>query len=168
MMILPHRPRRNRKHPTIRAMIREHHVGPEHFIYPLFVHAGDAESTRQTMTVRATFTQRHHLDADFEVIPIPGHTEGSTAYLWDSGEQRYLFTADSIYLVRGEWRGALLDSSDRDAYLESLDLLRDLDFDVLVPWAATGGEPHFAATDREDAARRIGQIIERIHAGRRG
>jgi porphobilinogen synthase len=40
MMILPHRPRRNRKHPTIRAMVREHHVGPEHFIYPLFIHEG--------------------------------------------------------------------------------------------------------------------------------
>lgn len=40
-MILPHRPRRNRKHPTIRAMVREHHVGPEHFILPLFIHAGD-------------------------------------------------------------------------------------------------------------------------------
>ena len=40
-MILPHRPRRNRKHPAIRAMVREAHVGPEHFIYPLFIHAGD-------------------------------------------------------------------------------------------------------------------------------
>ncbi len=39
-MLLPHRPRRNRKHPAIRAMVREHHVGPEHFIYPLFIHAG--------------------------------------------------------------------------------------------------------------------------------
>lgn len=43
MMILPHRPRRNRKNPTIRAMIREHHVGPEHFIYPLFIHAGEGD-----------------------------------------------------------------------------------------------------------------------------
>ena len=43
MMILPHRPRRNRKHPTIRAMVREHHVGPEHFIYPLFIHAGEGD-----------------------------------------------------------------------------------------------------------------------------
>jgi len=43
MMILPHRPRRNRKNPTIRAMVREHHVGPEHFIYPLFIHAGEGD-----------------------------------------------------------------------------------------------------------------------------
>ena len=41
--ILPHRPRRNRKHPAIRAMVRERSVGPEHFVYPLFVHAGDGD-----------------------------------------------------------------------------------------------------------------------------
>ena len=42
-IILPHRPRRNRKHPAIRAMVREHHVGPEHLVYPLFIHAGDVD-----------------------------------------------------------------------------------------------------------------------------
>ncbi|MCY0995274.1 porphobilinogen synthase [Nannocystis sp. ILAH1] len=35
------RPRRNRKHPAIRAFVRETTLGPEHFIYPLFIHAGD-------------------------------------------------------------------------------------------------------------------------------
>ncbi len=52
------------------------------------------------------------LDDDFEVIPIPGHTPGATAYLWDDGERRHLFTGDSIYLSDGEWIAALLDSSD--------------------------------------------------------
>ena len=42
-ILLPHRPRRNRKHPAIRAMVREHHVGPEHLVYPLFIHAGDVD-----------------------------------------------------------------------------------------------------------------------------
>ena len=35
---LPIRPRRNRKHPAIRAFARECWLGPEHFILPLFVH----------------------------------------------------------------------------------------------------------------------------------
>jgi porphobilinogen synthase len=34
------RPRRNRKSPAIRAFLRETSLGPEHLIYPLFVHAG--------------------------------------------------------------------------------------------------------------------------------
>lgn len=91
---------------------------------------------------------RHHLlDNDFEVIPTPGHTPDATAYLWDSGEHRLLFTGDTIYLDEGEWVAAVLDSSDRGLYLESLELIRGLEFDVLAPWAATGGRPFLAAPD---------------------
>jgi glyoxylase-like metal-dependent hydrolase (beta-lactamase superfamily II) len=102
---------------------------------------------------------------DLRLIPIPGHTPGATAFLWKGGGHRVLFTGDSIYLRDGEWVGAMLDSSDRDAYLRSLEHLRELDFDVLVPWAASIDGPAHAMTDRADAARRIGAIIERIRAG---
>ena len=112
--------------------------------------------------VRGTFTRRHVLDEDFEVIPTPGHTPGATAYLWDTGEHRLLFTGDTIYLRDGEWVAALLDSSDRDAYLDSLELIGELDFDVLVPWAATAGDPYVAMTDRRDARRRIDAIRDRL------
>lgn len=37
------RPRRNRKHPAIRAFLRETALGPEHLIYPLFIHAGEGD-----------------------------------------------------------------------------------------------------------------------------
>ena len=115
--------------------------------------------------VRGTFTRRHMLDEDFEVIPAPGHTPGATAYLWDNGGHRLLFTGDSLYLHDGEWVAAVLESSDRERYIESLELLRDLDFDVLVPWAATGGQPYYATTDRADAGRRLGAVLERLRRG---
>jgi len=35
------RPRRNRKSPAIRAMVRENIVTPSNFIYPLFIHEDD-------------------------------------------------------------------------------------------------------------------------------
>ena len=105
------------------------------------------------------------LDDDLEVIPTPGHTSGATAYLWDTGHERLLFTGDTVYLDGGEWVAAVLESSDRAAYIESLELIRGLDFDVLVPWAATGGEPYYALTDRADAGRRIDAILERLRRG---
>lgn len=37
---LPSRPRRNRKSAAVRDAIRETWLGPEHFIYPLFIHEG--------------------------------------------------------------------------------------------------------------------------------
>ncbi len=42
-LFLRERPRRNRKSAAIRDAVRETVVGPEHFIYPLFVHEGDEQ-----------------------------------------------------------------------------------------------------------------------------
>ena len=132
---------------------------------PLFVHESERESVAEAHHVRGSFTRRHMLDDDFEVIPTPGHTRGATAYRWDSGEHRLLFTGDTIYLHDGEWVAAVLASSDREAYIESLELIRELDFDVLVPWAATGGQPFHATTDQADAQRRIDAILARLRSG---
>ena len=75
---------------------------------PLFVHEAERESVADAYHVRGAFSRRHMLDEDFEVIPTPGHTSGATAYLWDSGEHRLLFTGDTIYLDEGEWVAAVL------------------------------------------------------------
>ena len=135
---------------------------PAHLDVPLYVHQDDRAETEERMHVRASFSRRHMLGDDFEVVPIPGHTPGATAYLWDSGEHRMLFTGDSLYLHDGEWVTAVLDSSDPAAYADSLRLIRELDFDVLVPWAAKAGRPPYAFTDAADRARRIDALIERL------
>src|SRR5215212_6653959 len=40
---------------------------------------------------------------DLELIPIPGHTPGATAFLWRGA----LFTGDSVYVDGGEWVAAV-------------------------------------------------------------
>ena len=132
---------------------------------PLFVHENERESVAESYRVRGTFSKRHLLGDDFEVIPTPGHTSGATAYLWDSGRHRFLFMGDTIYLDEGEWVAAVLRSSDRERYIESLELVRELDFDVLVPWAATGERPYCAVTSQADARRRIDAMLARLKAG---
>lgn len=133
---------------------------------PLFCHASERAAVAEHCPVDTTFTDGHRLGEDFEAIPIPGHTRGSTAYRWDSGQHRCLFTADSVYLRDGEWIAAVLEgSSDRQAYIESLERLKDVDFDVLVPWAATRGQPFHTMTNRSDARRRLDAIIDRLHRG---
>ena len=131
---------------------------------PLVLHEADREAAERSGAVDETFAVRAQVDGDFELIPIPGHTPGATAFLWDSGEHRLLFTGDSIYLRDGEWVAAMLESSDRDAYVASLELVRDLDFDVLVPWAA-GGERFYARTDPADTRRRVDAMLERLRRG---
>lgn len=75
---------------------------------PLYVHEAEAASVAKTSTVGETFTELHRLDHDFELIPTPGHTSGATAFLWDEGEHRVLFTGDTIYFRDGEWVAAVL------------------------------------------------------------
>jgi glyoxylase-like metal-dependent hydrolase (beta-lactamase superfamily II) len=133
---------------------------------PTVVHERDRALAERRTSVAGTFAERELLDGDFELIPIPGHTPGATAFLWDSGEHRYLFTGDSIYLVDGEWVVALdVRGADRDAYIASLELVRELEFDVLVPWAASAGQPPHAVTDATDARRRLDAILDRVRRG---
>jgi hypothetical protein len=129
---------------------------------PVFTHEAGRAHVEETMHVRATFSRRHLLDDDFEIIPTPGHTPDATAFLWDSGRHRILFTGDTIMLRDGDWRPAVLDSSDRTAYVESLNLIRGLEFDVIVPWVASADGPYFAHTSRDDAQRRIDAMVEQI------
>ena len=126
------------------------------------MHEKERRAVEGAYHVRGAFSRRHMLDEDFEVIPTPGHTRGATAYLWDSGRHRFLFTGDTVYLQDGEWRAAVLGSSERAPYIESLELIRELDFDVLVPWAASSGQHYYAVTSRADARRRIDAILERV------
>ena len=131
---------------------------------PLYVHENERDEVALNTEVAESFSGGHSL-GDFEAIPIPGHTSGATAYLWDTGLHRLLFTGDTIYLDDGEWVAALLGSSDRVSYLESLELIRELDFDVLVPWAASSGQPCYSVTNEADTRRRIGALIERVWSG---
>ena len=135
------------------------------FKSPLFCHENERQSVFATCAVAGAFSERHMQGDDFEVIPTPGHTSGATAFLWDSGQHRCLFTGDTVYLRNGDWVAAMLESSDRDAYLESLERIRALEFDVLVPWLATGGQPFYAVTDKTDARYRIDAILERLRRG---
>src|SRR3954447_21846404 len=132
---------------------------------PLVVHAEERAAVERTCDVRAAFSKRHMPWPDLEVIPTPGHTSGATSFLWDSGDHRLLFTGDTVYLRDGEWVAALLGSSDRPAYAASLELIRDLDFDVLVPWAATRGDESYSVVSAAEAKRRLDAIIARVRAG---
>jgi Metallo-beta-lactamase superfamily len=129
---------------------------------PLYAHENEKREVSRAYDLDGTFSERHTLGDDFEVIPIPGHTGGATAFLWDTGEHRSLFTGDSITLEGDEWVAALLPSSDRDDYIESLELIRGLDFDVIVPWAASLGGSYYGLTDKSDVGRRIDGILEKM------
>lgn len=135
------------------------------FDAPLFCHEADAEAVSRSCTVGHTFSRRHRIGADFEVIPTPGHTPGATAYLWEAEGHRILFTGDTLIPGPEGWAAALLAGSteqDRDAYIESLELLRSLEFDLLVSSIARADNSGIAETGPEDSVRRIGEAIDHL------
>ena len=75
-----------------------------------------------------------------EVIPTPGHSPGSTCYVADGAEGRYLFTGDTLVLGdSGEWwAGYIPGIGDADALAASLRLLRTLSPDVVISSAFQG------------------------------
>jgi hypothetical protein len=139
------------------------------FDAPLHVHEEEAPTVSEACNVAETFSERHRLDEDFEVIPTPGHTSGATAFLWDAGRHRCLFTGDTIFFPRSKWVAAVLDGvSDRERYIESLELIRILDFDLLVPEIAAADQPYYAFVEKPEAERCINAILERLRRGESG
>lgn len=140
--------------------------GPQDIDAQVFVHERDREETAQSLDIDGTFSARRRLDDDFEVIPAPGHTPGTTLFLWDGGTHRFLFTGDMLWTQNGQWEVVVLGSSDRAAYLESLATIRELDFDVLVPWVSVAGEPSVDVVSALQVRERIDAIIARFKAGK--
>ena len=140
--------------------------GQTHFDAPYYIHQDDKEAVTDTLQVAGTFKDREQLYDDLEVIPAPGHTPGTTLYLWDNGEHRYLFTGDFLCYEGDEWRTVVLPSSDREQSIKSLEMIRDLDFDALVPWVSIEGEsPVFFINDDNDKQQRVQKIIDRVRNG---
>lgn len=161
--------------PIVRHYLGHHHEAmfmPEELARieaPLVVHDADRAAVEGRVSVPVhSFAKRHFADPDFEVIPIPGHTPGATAYLWSTGDHRLLFTGDSLFSRDGEWVAAVLESSDRSSYVESLELLAELDFDVLVPWAVGTDSPPLVPIAAAEASARIGAIAVRLRGGADG
>jgi glyoxylase-like metal-dependent hydrolase (beta-lactamase superfamily II) len=133
---------------------------------PVYVHKRDRADVAGSLPVAGLFTHREMLDGDLEVIPTPGHTAGTTSFLWDSGTQRFLFTGDFVWIEHGEWKAVVLDGALRKEYLDSLAAVRDLDFDVLVPWGTTDDGPPIAVVNsRAEIRERVDAIIDRVRSG---
>ncbi len=133
---------------------------------PIFVHENDRAQTN--LPVTGTFGAHTVIGDDLEVIPTPGHTRGTTAFLWDNGQHRLLFPGDSIWVQGGEWKAVLLGESDRAAYIDSLALLMETDFDILVPWGSEEGQPYGYGVTRARARENLGGIVSRLQAGKNG
>ena len=120
------------------------------------------------MRVDGTFNTQQLIADDLEVIPSLAHTPGTAFYLWDTGEHRVLFVGDSFWVEDGVWKAVLLGESDRRRFLETLEHMRDIDFDVLAPWPAQRGRPAIDEVTPAQKEHQINGLVTRIMAGASG
>ncbi|MDR4127214.1 MBL fold metallo-hydrolase [Yanghanlia caeni] len=101
------------------------------------------------------FTQRELIMGNIKIIPVPGHSPGSTSFLVDStGGKHDLFTGDTIY--RGEggvWRAGFIRGytppEARPTLAASLRLLGTLKPDLVLS-SAFGGDSGFQEMDPDE------------------
>ncbi len=154
-----------------RLLINHYHeemYGQPSLDVPVYVHERDRAGIESSMRVAGVFTERQKLGDDLEVIPSFSHTPGTTFYLWNNGEHRFLFPGDAIWVVDGVWRAVILGESDRNAFLDTATLLRDLDFDVLVPWPAQRAMAAYDVVTPAQKREQLDNLIARIRAGGAG
>ncbi|WP_324293420.1 MULTISPECIES: MBL fold metallo-hydrolase [Staphylococcus] len=133
---------------------------------PFWIHCDDVAAINRTVPIDGQFEQRKPIADDLEVISTPGHTPGTTMFLLDNGEHRFLFTGDFLCVDDGKWCTVILNSSDRQTSIKSLELIQDLDFDAIVPWVAIEGEGAvFFVENEEDKRNRLQKIIDRVRRG---
>jgi glyoxylase-like metal-dependent hydrolase (beta-lactamase superfamily II) len=124
------------------AVISDRHLGgastnqiAERFGAAIYCSAIEADAmghrVGQVRVDHALPFERTVIEGDVLLVPTPGHTAGQFSTLAPAEGARILFTADFVWREAGRWRPG---NHSRRKMAASFDGLRDLAFDVVVPW----------------------------------
>jgi len=114
--------------------------------------------------VDLTFSENTRHFADIEIIATPGHTDGSTSFLYKSPSgQTFLFTGDTFLQSNGQWRTIVSsgDGGSSESLIESLQTYRELNPDVVL-WSASRGPKSFVETTESQWKEDIDKTIEKL------
>jgi len=128
------------------AVISDRHLGggatneiAERFGATIYCSAIEAEAmghrVNQVRIDHALPFERTVVEGDVRLIPTPGHTAGQFSTLVAVSGSNILFTADFVWREAGRWRPG---NSSRKKMRPAFEGLRDLDFDIVVPWTGYG------------------------------
>jgi glyoxylase-like metal-dependent hydrolase (beta-lactamase superfamily II) len=110
----------------------------------LCCHKLEVKAIQLYSPVDLTFDARETHLGDIEVIPTPGHTSGSTCFLYRSPHGKtYLFTGDSLFPKGQSWETLIwsFNGGRKSDLRASLRLLRELNPDVVLASACQGPTP---------------------------
>ena len=142
----------------------------ERFGSKLVGHAAEKTSWSAVRAPDEVYDRRELHLGNIEVIPTPGHSEGSTCFMVASPTgKNYLFTGDTLFLGSdNRWRAGFIEGvhqdKDRPVLAESLKLLRNLEPDWVFGSAYTGDEGFEDVSDGS-WPNKVDEALRQLQAG---
>jgi len=134
------------------------------FNAPLYCSEGEAADVKQMVQdVIVLPFKRHNLDTKLEVIPTPGHRDGGVCYLIVVGDKQYLFVGDFIWHDGKAWIPTARKATTR-AYIESLHVLEELEFDVLLANCQISNPVYSVEFDNRSRKTFINELLKQVNA----
>jgi len=119
----------------------------QRFSSALYCHSRSLGPVSLVVEPDETFTHREVHFGDFHLLPTPGHTPGSSSYLYHSPlGQTYLFVGDTLTCDYNRWISVLKPDSNPAELQQSLELYRTLRPDVVL-MSTTRGHLSWVKTD---------------------
>ena len=122
------------------------------------IHKDEVSPSAADIEVQLDISEPVPLDDDFLVIPVPGHTKGSLAYLY---RRKYLFSGDHLWWspnVNGLHASPRVCWYDWSLQTASMERLLDFDFE----WVLPGHGRRYQAISAAEMRREIEHVIARM------
>ena len=132
----------------------------------LCCHRLEEPAARRVTPVDCLFDKRESRLGNIEVIPTPGHTDGSVCFLVHSANGKtYLFTGDTIYMNNGAWETRIngYAGGSKSDLKNSLMLLRDVGPAVVISSASIGAVP-FKKVSAEEWRSDIDNVLRTLRS----
>lgn len=106
-----------------------------YFNVPFYSPESDSSASSRQCKVDKTYSGDIMFDESFEIISTPGHTPGSSCFLWSAPDgKRILFTGDNLYPTnKNQWDGYAMKQEDIPQIIQSLRKIQEREVDVIVP-----------------------------------
>jgi len=137
----------------------------KHFKAQVYCPQVEEEEITKKCPVDKTFSGDQIVDKTLEIIFTPGHSPGSSCFLWKAPDgKRILFTGDNVVLREDGWGVYIMDASNLPTTIKSMQKLRNLEVDVVCP-GGYSGEHAYEEVTHGRWKQIIDSIIKRLEAG---
>lgn len=111
----------------------------QRFDSALYCHSRSLGPISRVVEPDATFTRQETHFGDFHLFPTPGHTPGSSSFLYASPlGHTYLFVGDTLTRAHDRWITVLVPDSNPAELKQSLEFYRTLRPDVILMTTTRG------------------------------